>query len=53
MTGVGGRRVIDGRPETLLRTIDDSLRRLQTEVIDLYYLHRLDKAVKIDTEEFA
>ncbi|HEY8906653.1 MAG TPA: aldo/keto reductase, partial [Rhodoferax sp.] len=41
-------RVIDGRPETLQRTCEDSLRRLQTDVIDLYYLHRLDKNVPIE-----
>jgi aryl-alcohol dehydrogenase-like predicted oxidoreductase len=48
MTGVDGKRVIDGRPETLRRTLEDSLRRLRTEVIDLYYLHRWDKAVPIE-----
>ncbi len=48
MTGVNGQRVIDGRPETLLRTCDESLRRLQTDVIDLYYLHRWDKKVPIE-----
>ncbi|MCL2656500.1 MAG: aldo/keto reductase [Betaproteobacteria bacterium] len=48
MTGVDGKRVIDGRPETLKRTCDDALRRLQTEVIDLYYLHRWDKKVPIE-----
>lgn len=41
-------RVIDGRPETLKKTCEDSLRRLQTEVIDLYYLHRWDKQVPIE-----
>jgi aryl-alcohol dehydrogenase-like predicted oxidoreductase len=41
-------RVIDGRPETLRRTCEDSLHRLQTDVIDLYYLHRLDKNVPIE-----
>ena len=41
-------RVIDGRPETLRRQCEDSLRRLRTEVIDLYYLHRWDKAVPIE-----
>ena len=40
-------RVIDGRPETIKKTCEDSLRRLQTEVIDLYYLHRWDKKVPI------
>lgn len=48
MGGVNGKRVIDGRPETLLKTIDESLRRLQTEHIDLYYLHRWDKTVPIE-----
>ncbi len=41
-------RVIDGRPATLRQTCEDSLRRLQTDVIDLYYLHRWDKAVPIE-----
>jgi aryl-alcohol dehydrogenase-like predicted oxidoreductase len=41
-------RVIDGRPETLQKTLEDSLRRLQTDVIDLYYLHRWDKTVPIE-----
>ncbi len=41
-------RVIDGRPDTLKATCDDSLRRLNTDVIDLYYLHRWDKRVPIE-----
>jgi aryl-alcohol dehydrogenase-like predicted oxidoreductase len=41
-------RVIDGRPQTLRKTCEDSLRRLQTDVIDLYYLHRWDKSVPIE-----
>lgn len=48
ITGVNGKRVVDGRPATLLRTCSESLQRLQTEVIDLYYLHRWDKAVPIE-----
>jgi aryl-alcohol dehydrogenase-like predicted oxidoreductase len=47
-SGAGMRRVIDGRPATLKQTCEDSLRRLNTEVIDLYYLHRWDKAVPIE-----
>lgn len=43
-----GKRRIDGRPETLRRTCEDSLRRLRTDVIDLYYLHRWDKSVPIE-----
>ena len=48
MIGVDGKRVIDGRPETLKRTCDESLKRLRTDVIDLYYLHRWDKQVPIE-----
>lgn len=48
--GPGGamQRVIDGRPETVRRNCEDSLRRLGTDVIDLYYLHRLDRKVPIE-----
>ncbi len=48
MQGVDGRRVIDGRPATLKATCEASLRRLRTDVIDLYYLHRWDKQVPIE-----
>jgi len=47
-TDAGVRRVIDGRPATLIRTCEEALRRLRTEVIDLYYLHRWDKSVPIE-----
>jgi aryl-alcohol dehydrogenase-like predicted oxidoreductase len=48
MHGVEGKRVIDGRRETIRRNCEDSLRRLQTEAIDLYYLHRWDKRLPIE-----
>lgn len=53
MAGIVGddgvtRRVIDGRPDTIRKNCEDSLRRLQTDVIDLYYLHRWDKKVPIE-----
>lgn len=48
MTGIDGRRVIDGRAATIRATCDESLRRLRTEHIDLYYLHRWDKSVPIE-----
>jgi aryl-alcohol dehydrogenase-like predicted oxidoreductase len=38
----GMKRVIDGRPATLRKNCEDSLGRLGTDTIDLYYLHRLD-----------
>ena len=44
----GMKRVINGRPEAIRRNCEDSLNRLQTDVIDLYYLHRWDKQVPIE-----
>jgi aryl-alcohol dehydrogenase-like predicted oxidoreductase len=41
-------RGIDGRPETIKATCEGSLKRLQTDHIDLYYLHRWDKSVPIE-----
>jgi aryl-alcohol dehydrogenase-like predicted oxidoreductase len=46
--GDDGKREINGRPEVLRRTCEDSLRRLKTELIDLYYLHRWDRRVPIE-----
>ncbi len=43
-----GVRTIDGRPEVIRKTCEDSLRRLRTDVIDLYYLHRVDRAVPVE-----
>jgi len=50
IVGADGQRqqIIDGRPETLRRQCEASLRRLRTEVIDLYYLHRWDRRVPIE-----
>jgi len=39
---------IDGRPDTIRQQCETSLQRLQTDVIDLYYLHRVDPAVPIE-----
>ena len=43
-----GKTIMDGRPEVLLQTCEDSLRRLNTEVIDLYYLHRIDPKIPLE-----
>ena len=43
-----GRSVIDGRPELLMAQVDASLQQLQTDRIDLYYLHRLDPTVPVE-----
>jgi aryl-alcohol dehydrogenase-like predicted oxidoreductase len=44
----GGGQRIDGRPENVRARIDASLRRLGGDVIDLYYLHRVDRKVPIE-----
>ncbi len=38
----------DSRPETIRRSVEGSLRRLQTSYIDLYYQHRPDPKVPIE-----
>lgn len=45
---VGDQRGLDGSPANLKDTCERSLRRLKTDVIDLYYLHRWDKRVPIE-----
>lgn len=42
-----GRFVRDGRPEHLRKACEASLRRLRTDTIDLYQLHRVDPAVPL------
>ncbi len=39
---------IDGSRENCRRAVENSLKRLQTDVIDLYYLHRVDPATPIE-----
>jgi aryl-alcohol dehydrogenase-like predicted oxidoreductase len=39
---------LDSRPETITSSVDRSLRRLRTDVIDLLYQHRVDPNVPID-----
>lgn len=43
-----GERGLDGRPEAIAGTLERALKRLKTDHIDLYYLHRLDKSVPIE-----
>jgi aryl-alcohol dehydrogenase-like predicted oxidoreductase len=38
----------DGRPEHVRRSIDESLRRLGTDRVDLYQLHRVDPSVPLE-----
>ena len=39
---------LDGTPEYIASSCDASLKRLQTEYIDLYYLHRVDPKTPIE-----
>jgi len=41
-------RNINGRPEYVFRAVEGSLKRLDIETIDLYYLHRVDADVPIE-----
>jgi aryl-alcohol dehydrogenase-like predicted oxidoreductase len=46
--GPDGKRLICGTPRSIRETCEGSLKRLQTNVIDLYYLHRRDFNVPIE-----
>jgi aryl-alcohol dehydrogenase-like predicted oxidoreductase len=45
---VDGKQVQDSRPEEIKKSVEGSLKRLRTDVIDLYYLHRVDVNVPIE-----
>ncbi|MFC3444435.1 aldo/keto reductase [Sphingobium rhizovicinum] len=45
---IDGKRGLDGSPVAITKVLEDSLRRLKVEHIDLYYLHRLDPKVPIE-----
>src|SRR5881409_1047382 len=43
-----GQRVQDSRPERIKQSVEGSLKRLRTDVLDLYYQHRVDPTVPIE-----
>lgn len=43
-----GQRSINGKPEHVGQALDESLARLGVDVVDLYYLHRVDPEVPIE-----
>jgi len=45
---IDGTIALDSRPERIRRVVEESLRRLRTDRIDLYYQHRVDPNVPIE-----
>jgi aryl-alcohol dehydrogenase-like predicted oxidoreductase len=45
---IDGTNGLDSRPERIRRVVDESLKRLRTDYIDLYYQHRVDLTVPIE-----
>lgn len=45
---IGQQERVDGRPEYVREACERSLRRLETDHIDVYYLHRVDATVPIE-----
>ena len=45
---VNPQKPVDGRPEYVIEACEKSLRRLNTDVIDLYFQHRVDPDIPIE-----
>jgi aryl-alcohol dehydrogenase-like predicted oxidoreductase len=43
-----GKLVIDNQPETIVSSCEESLKRLGTDHLDLFYLHRIDRSVPVE-----
>lgn len=39
---------VDSRPESIKAAVEGSLKRLKTDYIDLYYIHRIDPSIPIE-----
>lgn len=45
---IDGTTALDSRPEHIRKVVEESLKRLRTDRLDLYYQHRVDPAVPIE-----
>lgn len=45
---IGDTLELDSRPETIRASVEESLRKLKTDYIDLYYQHRIDPRVPVE-----
>jgi len=45
---VDGKQVVNSRPDHIVETVEQSLRRLRVDTIDLLYQHRVDPTVPIE-----
>ncbi|MBV5283257.1 MAG: aldo/keto reductase [Paludibacter sp.] len=45
---VGGETYLDASPKWMRQAVEDSLRRLKIDTIDLYYAHRIDPNVPVE-----
>ncbi len=43
-----GENYLDASPKWLKTAVEESLKRLKTDIIDLYYVHRLDKNIPVE-----
>ncbi len=43
-----GNLILDARAETLRKSLEGSLKRLRTDHVDIYYLHRVDPKVPVE-----
>jgi len=46
--GEGGRQLVNGKPDYVIKCAEESLSRLKIDAIDLYYAHRIDPDVPIE-----